>query len=102
MEHGNAIFDEVRVQARDRKLEIREEALTDRQRKSRRTCPCNICLGLNHSKRLRGTLWFHLRKYGRHPFHRGSTKVIYVLPPLHFALLFELGLYLQFQGLPVC
>ncbi|KAG0599761.1 hypothetical protein M758_12G176400, partial [Ceratodon purpureus] len=63
-----------RQSARDEKLAQREEAYADRMGARRRLCPCNVCLGQNHSMRFRGVVSQHLRKYGRHPFHRGSTE----------------------------
>lgn len=60
---------------RDAKLDAREEALADRRRDRRRSCPCNLCLGENHSIRPRAQVQSHLALYGRHPYHRKSTQV---------------------------
>ena len=64
-----------RVRERDRKLESRERAVAEQNRRTNRACPCNICLGENHSRRTHATIRYHLEIYGRHPYHRGSTKV---------------------------
>ena len=61
--------------ARDEKLARREEDIASRQGARKRKCPCNICMGLNHSLRFRAVVADHLRIYGRHPLHRGSTEV---------------------------
>ena len=73
------VTDTVRQRRRDAKLDIREEMLADRRRDSRRTCPCNLCLGENHSTRPRSMVQTHLSLYGRHPYHRRSTLVIPLL-----------------------
>ena len=67
--------DKRRRDARDLKLAEREEAIADQIRAVKRKCPCNICMGENHSMRLRAVVRDHLRLYGRHPYHRGSTEV---------------------------
>ena len=70
------IQSEARINARDRKLESREKAVAERRGRTHRPCPCNICLGQNHSRKTHGTIHYHLSTYGRHPYHRGSTQVI--------------------------
>ena len=67
--------DRRRKDARDVKLIAREEAMADRQGATKRNCPCNICMGENFSLRFRAVVRQHLRLYGRHPCHRGSTEV---------------------------
>ena len=69
------LCDNTRQLARDMKLLGREEAIANRQGARKRKCPCNICLGLNHSLRYREIVAEHLRTYGRHPTQRGSTEV---------------------------
>ena len=64
-----------RIDARDRKLQFREEIIADRTGCLKRRCPCNICLGENRSLRFRSIVRDHLKRYGRHPFHRGRTEV---------------------------
>ena len=75
MPHRLPLNDRRRQEERDRKLLFREEILADRQRQTKRVCKCNICLGENHSLRLRTVVSQHLHIYGRHPYHRGTTQV---------------------------
>ena len=72
--------------ARDAKLNAREERLADRARATKRVCPCNICCGENRSLRYRGVVREHLKKYGRHPYHRGSTEVRKFCVSYHMSL----------------
>ncbi|KAG0572855.1 hypothetical protein KC19_VG130400 [Ceratodon purpureus] len=74
MENRLPVGDSRRRELRDAKLTFREELLADRHRALKRVCPCNICMGENRSPRFRAVVWQHLRKYGRHPAHRGSTE----------------------------
>ena len=67
--------DRRRRDARDAKLNTREEIRANRQGAFKRVCPCNICCGENRSMRFRGVVRQHLDLYGRHPYHRGSTEV---------------------------
>ena len=71
--------DQGRKEARDQKLTRREEAIADRAGARKRKCPCNICMGENFSMRFRAVVQSHLRLYGRHPYHRGSTEVCKLL-----------------------
>lgn len=64
-----------RRDARDLKLAAREEAIADQQSARKRKCPCNICMGENFSMQIRAVVRDHLKLYGRHPYHRGSTQV---------------------------
>ncbi|KAG0599650.1 hypothetical protein M758_12G168900, partial [Ceratodon purpureus] len=66
--------DSRRRDARDLKLNIREEIVADRQGATKRVCPCNICMGENFSIRFRAVVREHLKLYGRHPWRRGSTE----------------------------
>ena len=70
------LSDKRQKDARDAKLSFREELLADRTRATKRVCPCNVCLGENRSLRYRAIVRRHLRNYGRHPCHRGSTPVL--------------------------
>ncbi|KAG0632027.1 hypothetical protein M758_1G299200, partial [Ceratodon purpureus] len=70
------IQDSRRINARDAKLQFREELVADRSRATKRTCPCNICLGEGRSLRFRAVVRDHLRRYGRHASQRGSTEGI--------------------------
>lgn len=69
------LTDRTRLLHRDAKLDRREEERAQRRGETRRTCPCNICLGQNHSMRPRKQVQSHLAIYGRHPYHRKSTAV---------------------------
>ena len=67
-----------RIAARDAKLLHREDAVAAGLGNAalKRNCPCNVCItGVRDQELLRRTVHSHLRRYGRHPFHRGSTEV---------------------------
>lgn len=69
------LHDRRRRIAPDAKLSFREELLAERAGESKRLCRCNIFLGENRAMRLRTVVQEHLKVYGRHPYHRGSTEV---------------------------
>lgn len=64
-----------RIAARDAKLLDREERLADVRGDNRMHCKCRICIGSVRSKRKREHCKKHLRDLGRHPYHRGITRV---------------------------
>jgi hypothetical protein len=64
-----------RVEARDAKLNAREELVAADYLQGFRICKCNICVGENRSLRRRDVVEYHLSQYGRAPFLRGSTNV---------------------------
>lgn len=64
-----------RIDARDNKLNCREEDLASRHPTGLRVCKCNICRGETKSLRRSAVVVEHLTRYGRAPFLRGSTKV---------------------------
>ena len=67
-----------RISARDAKLLSREDAVGRGLGNAalKRPCPCNVCIsGVRDQELFRRTVHNHLRRYGRHPFHRGSTEV---------------------------
>ncbi|KAG0574955.1 hypothetical protein KC19_VG305700 [Ceratodon purpureus] len=70
------VHDNRRREARDVKLEFREELVADRIQAFRRVCACNICLGENRSLRFKAVVRDDLRRYGRHAYHQGSTQGI--------------------------
>ena len=69
---------------RDAKLMFREELVADRTQAQKRVYPCNICLGETRSLLYRSVVNQHLRTYGRHPYHRGSTEVQFITPFISF------------------
>lgn len=71
------LADSRRRERRDAKLAFLEELLADRTNARKRVCPCNICLGQTRCVLFTSVVNDHLRQYGRHPFHRGSTEVHY-------------------------
>lgn len=64
-----------RVAARDAKLLEREERLAGERGEARMICKCRICIGSIRSRRKREHCRKHLRELGRHPYHRGFTRV---------------------------
>lgn len=64
-----------RIDARDDKLNAREEELADRNGTDQRVSKCNICVGEVRSTRKRGNVMYHLQRFGRSPMLRGSTEV---------------------------
>ncbi|KAG0571629.1 hypothetical protein KC19_VG028800 [Ceratodon purpureus] len=80
---GFPLNDVRRIQARDLKLQYREDMLSDRwHAKDRRNgcrlrtikCKCCICMGSSWSKRSRTMARKHLENVGRHSFCRGRTE----------------------------
>jgi hypothetical protein len=63
------------IDARDVKLNDREEILATQHLERLRICRCNMCLGENRSLRNIDVVKFHLNRYGQAPFLRGSTIV---------------------------
>lgn len=64
-----------RIDARDAKLNMREEELADRMGSDQRVCKCNICVGEVRSTRKRRNVIYHLQRFGRSPMLRGLTEV---------------------------
>ena len=64
-----------RIDARDAKLDAREERLADLSGTDVRIRKCNVCVGESRSMRRRAVVKYHLRRYGRSPMLRGSTEV---------------------------
>lgn len=64
-----------RVAPRDAKLLEREQRLAEVRGDVRMSCKCRICVGGQRSKRKREHCISHLMELGRHPYHRGSTRV---------------------------
>lgn len=64
-----------RIEARDAKLDAREERLADLSGSDVRVCKCNVCRGEIRSTRKRAVVKYHLQRYGRSPMLRGSTEV---------------------------
>jgi hypothetical protein len=64
-----------RIEARDEKLECREELQATSHLGGMRICKCNICRGQKRSLRTSYVVGDHLKQYGPAPFLRGSTKV---------------------------
>jgi hypothetical protein len=67
-----------RIAARDAKLLYREDTVARELGNAplKRTCPCNVCISrVRDQELLRRTVQSHLRRFGWHPFHRGSTEV---------------------------
>jgi hypothetical protein len=64
-----------RIDARDAKLNRREDMLAEQHLQQLRICKCNICVGENRSLRKKEVVAYHLSRYGRVPFLRGSTAV---------------------------
>ena len=85
-----SLRDKRRQDARDVKLTFREELRADRTREVKRYCPCNVCLGEIRSLRYRAVVCEHLRKYGRHPYYRGSTEVCHAM--IHVAEIYAANL----------
>jgi hypothetical protein len=71
-----------RIDARDVKLNLKEEVLSREHPQGLRVCMCNICLGENRSLWKAGVVATHLQLYGRAPWLRGSTPVRLLFPTL--------------------
>jgi hypothetical protein len=73
--HNSTVHLRWRIDARDAKLNCREEQLARHRPTRLRVCKCNICRGETKSLRKSAVVVEHLTRYGRAPFLRGSTKV---------------------------
>lgn len=63
-----------RINARDLKLQRRDEERANRNALTRYRCPCNLCGGRRRPYKT-STVARHLRHRGRHGALRGSTQV---------------------------